>query len=248
MKIYYTRDLPAEYSVPCDYLLQAKAACEGEHIMQVCNLEKDKISFGKSTRSDLFDSSKIKESGIHVDRSRFGGAAMYCGSEDITYSFHINRLALDNPGEHAGKIYLHYTARIAHAIARLGVEGIAIRTEGKGKKDGVCLSLEGRSEVINGEGQKLVGSVYKDDGLVISIQGLILISDAWVKIYDYIRGFPTKANAISLRTLVPGVQSVDLIGLLCGEFPKAEFASYTDKDMDTMKLLAPTFGYDKWQA
>ncbi len=247
MKLYAAYDFPVEYSVPCDYLLRAKAVCLGEHVAQVCNLSRDKISLVKHTSAEIFDKGKIKRDNLYVDRSPFGGAAMYCGSGDVTYSFHINRDALINALQPAGEIYRGYTNLVCASIANLGIE-VRVRDEPvHNRKTGVCLNLEGRSEIVDKDGRKLAGSIYKDDGLIVSIHGIILVTEAWKKIYDYIKNIPPRASATSLGLRIPGVATSDVMGSLVQQLEDVESVSYTGLDYRAMHLLAPTFEYGRWQ-
>jgi len=242
-------DFPVSYSVPCDYLLRAKSVCMGDHVAQVCNLSRDKISLAKHTSGEMFDKDKIKESNIYVDRCHFGGSAMYCGSGDVTYSFHINRDALSNSTTPAGEVYREYTELVCKAISNLGIE-VSIRDEPtRNRKNGVCVSLEGRSEIVDRDGRKLVGSIYKDDGLIITIHGIILVTNAWSKIYDYVKNLPPVANAIALRSRIPGVSYTDVISSFIEQLPEynRQDRDYSPRDWRAMQLLAPQFEYGKWQ-
>ena len=247
MKLYVAPDFPAELSVPCDYLLRAKAVCAADHVAQISNLARDKISLVKHTSGEMLDGEKIRQAGLHVDRCHFGGAAMYCGTEDVTFSFHVNREALRNPDEPAGEIYARHVEAVRRALAQTGAN-VSVRSDPtKNRKTGVCISLEGRSEIISADGSKLSGSIYQDDGLIVTIHGIILVSDAWAKIYDYMRVPPPMARAVSLRSLVPGVSTKVVISLLRSQLGDVERATYTEQDIRTMRRLVPQFEYGRWQ-
>ncbi len=249
MKIYQVKDFPPEFCAPCDYLLRAKAVCMREHFFQVSNLERDRISLGRHARSDMFDSEKLKESEVYVDRYSFSGAGMYYGTEDVIYSFHINRCLLGTPEDDAFSIYYFYMSLVQEAISDLGIN-TEIKTETKRRKNsGVCLDLDGRGEIVTKDGKKLVASVYHDDGLIVSIHGSILVSDSWAKIYDFLKSHaPRVTRAYSLKQLVSELNTSVVMSSLLSKVGAVDLTDYTPEDKRAMTILSRQFEYERWQA
>ncbi len=248
MKLYRTKDLPTKMSVSCDYLLRARAASIGDHVVHVFNLQNDKLSFARGTPIHLFNAEAIKDAGLYADRHDLGGAGFYCGKEDVVCNFHINREVLEDPEKPALQIFRERADMVCRVLNKLGVS-VSVKTDrGRNIRDGVCINLEGRSEIVTEDGTKLAGGVYRDDGLIFTAYEIILVSDAWTKIYDYMKDAPPKAKATSLQHLVPGVTTDNVINLLCEQMGDYEEADFTFMDFKSMERLSPRFGYDRWQA
>ena len=247
MKLYHKRDFPPEYCASCDHLLRAKAACNNEHVGQIATLSAERISLARHARAEMFDREKLRADNVYVDRPKFAGSGMYYGTEDVLFSFHLNRTILGNPNEESQKIYARYSDMVCRALRQYGILVYVKSQHGRKKNTGVCLNLEGRSEMIGENGEKLVAGVYQDNNLVFSMHGVILVSDTWKKIYDYVRERPKMATAGSLRNIVPEADPTDIIASLIAEIDDVELTHYTDSDYHAMRRLAPQFEFSQWQ-
>ncbi len=247
MRLYRTKDFPTELSVARDYLSRAIAASVGDHVVHVFNLEQDKISFARNTPMHLFSGDAIRKSNLYVDRHSLGGAAFYCGTEDAVCCFHINREALIDPNIPATEIFRSCADIIRDTIASFGIGAFVRSDREHNVRDGVCINLEGRSEVVTEDNVKLAGGVYRDDGLIVTAYEVILVSDAWTKIYDYMDVKPSKAKATSLQSLIPGITTDEVIDAICEQIGDYQEANFSPMDLRSMRRLAPKFGYDRWQ-
>ena len=248
MRLYRTRDFPTQLSVPCDYILRARAASVGDHMVHIFNLDADKISFARATPTHLFDDQKIRDSGVYADRHNLGGAGFYCGKQDVVCSFHLNRERLGNPKISALELFRTCAGKVCRAINSLGLSVSVKKEIGQNVRDGVCVNLEGRSEIVTSEGTKLAGGVFRDDGLIFTAYEIILVSDAWASIYEYIKETPPKGNVTSLQSLKPGITTGLVADLVTRELGEHETGVFSANDFRSMERLAPQFGYDQWQA
>ena len=246
MKLYLARDFPAELSRPCDYLLLAKAVTENRHIAHVANLANDRLRLTGRSRLDMFDEEKLRQSNVYTYRCSHYGAAHYCGTEDVTYSFHINRRQLSNPYEPVDALHRRFTIKVADSIAKLGVT-TRLKKGGRSTKDGICLNLESQSEITTEHGLKLGASICTDDGLIFRMHGVILVTDAWTRVYDFMKLKPSRARATSLRAIDPRITTTAVIDQLCQDINGGVTTPYSTVDMKTMEFLVPAFDPGRWQ-
>lgn len=241
MKTYQVHHLPAELCWPSDYLLRSRAASEHQHYAQIGTVDRERLGLGKRTDLTMFNLDKLKRDQVFVDRRPFGGAGTYCGSGDVIYSFHINRLCLADPDMPVGDVFQEWNEIVREAICEVGVDATIRNEPGQNIRDGVCVNLVGRSEIVDGTGNKLVGSVFKDDGLIISIHGLVMVTDTWLKIYDYLKVPTQRARAVSLEQLVSRDDLTDVVvEALCYNVASIG-VKYCDKDYEAMRMLQNQF-------
>lgn len=250
MRIYHKREFPPEFCAPNDFILRSKSASSTEHIAQISTLSSDRISLARHARTEMFDREKLSKDNVWVDQPKFAGSGMYYSTEEVLYSFHLNRQLLRNPQEDAAKVYDRTSEMICRALRRYGILVYVKSQKGRKRNTGVCLNLEGRSEMIGENGEKLAVGVYQDNGLIISIHGVILVTDAWKKIYEYLKERPKMASAGSLRDIVPDADPTDVIKAVIeevGNADSAELVDYTDLDYHGMRYLVPQFEFGRWQ-
>ncbi len=249
MRLYRVKDFPAELCWPSDYLLRARAAVMHETVMQIGNVDRDRIGLGRRTDLNLFDVEKMQADGVHFDRRPFGGAATYVGPQDVIYSFHVSRVGLGDADTPGGVLFRQFMFAIVGAIKVFGIQARVADSRRPSRNDGICVSLEGGDEIVDSEGRKLAGSVYKDDGAVVSIHGVIMVSDAWRQIYKYLKVESPIAAAASLNELNPAINTDDLIQRLCDDLAgPIDYAPHRRLDWQAMNRLEPNFRCDRWQA
>ena len=242
MKFYRPIELPAELCWPNDHLVRAKSEANGESYANIGNFDRMRLGLARRTEMSLFDMEKLKADRVTVDRGPFGGAGLFVGPDEVFYSIHINRATLPDPTIPASQIYHHWISEICWALQEMGVD-CRVDDRGSQVNDGVCLSRSGRSEIIDPQGRKLVGSVFKDFGLVVSIHGIVLVTDTWLKIYDYMKVPPPVAKGFSLSHLL-GAEGLtgrvadrlcDLVGC------PVEEKAFSPVDWDMMRVMEPRF-------
>ncbi len=244
MKLYREPSFPVELAIPLDHILQAKATCDADTYVFVGNPNGYRLGLGQRTRAYVFDLPKLWQDGIYVEKRPYAGSGFLCGPDDVYFSVHINRASLDDPQEPVESIFHWWHNRLRFALEELGIMTYLHAKEEKQASKGVCMNLSGQKEIVDKDGHKLVAGVYKDDGLVVSMSGVVLVSPAWLRVYDYLTHPPPKkmvGRCLQDYFLPNEPLTERVIDLLCGTLDNPESMRLSDDEWAMLRHLVKKF-------
>ncbi len=244
MKMFRQPGFPVSLAIPLDHIIHARATFDADAIGFIGNPDGYRLGIGRRTTPNTFDMDKLRREGVYVERRPYGGSGFFCGPKDVYFSFHVNRVSLPEPNISVNEVFDQYVNKLLDVILGLGIQAhIQGSSRSKNRNDGICMNLSGRSEIVDQYGNKLVAGVFKDDGLVISMSGVFLVSDDWRKIYTYLRQPPP--NQISGSSLEQHVEDDALtnrvIQSVCSHFDVSEYLKLTPKDYEVLEQLVANF-------
>ena len=241
MKLYVCPDFDARLTIGLDHLLHAKATREVETFGFIGNPDRLRMGLGTGIALSTFDEAKLRADGVHVDTRPYHGSGFVSGPSDVTFSFHQNRLDLKDPRQSSADIFHGWQERVCQTLQDLGADVQIARYRGIAR-DSACVNLTGRSEIVDANRNKIVASIYRDDGLVFSMGGTVLVGKDWTRIYDYMRQPAAKLRGYALEdTLDMPDLTQTLIGHLALAMPDAEAADFTSDEIRIAEHLAGNF-------
>lgn len=241
MKLYICPDFDARLTIGLDHLLHAKATCEAETFGFIGNPDRLRMGMGTGLNISTFDMDKLKGHGVHVDRRPYHGSGFVSGPRDVTFSIHQNHLAMTKRDGGPDKVFCAWQDYVCRALNELDANVQVKRYKGPAR-DQACVNLTGKSEIVDSEGHKVVASIYRDDGMVFSMGGTVLIGTDWARIYDYMNQPMARLNGYCLADSIPQPHLTDaVIVRLSSVLPDVEPVRFTPEDYRIAAHMAERF-------
>ena len=146
------------------------------------------LTLGRRGLMKFYDLDKLNADGIYVHRRPYGGSGTLYGPNDVVFSLYINKASFidgfDVSAQHAHRFFNWH---VCSALNALGLTCHVDERDVSVTEDGVCMHTHGRTEVVNEDNQKMAASVFREDELGFYMRCLLLVSDDWTKVYNYLQ-------------------------------------------------------------
>ena len=186
LDVIYTKDLPAKDLRACDVVCSFGIMTHYA-LLFIANPDGPILRLGKRAALKFYDLDKLREDGVYVNKTNYGGSGAMFGPRDITFNLHVNKQSfVDEYRVDTAKAFRFFIESLRDTMRDLGIDAHIDDETKLNKEDGVCIHLQGRSEVVTRDGRKLVVSVYREDEMGFYLNAAVLVSDAWASIYDYL--------------------------------------------------------------
>ena len=235
LNVIYTQNMPARDIRACD-IVCSFGIMEYDALLTIANPESPILRLGKRAHLKFYDLERLRSDGVYVNKANFGGSGAFFGPRDIVFNLHINKQSFFEGYEidvrEAGD---YFAQSICYALTEFGVPSKLDKEVKPAKNDGACIHLQERGDVVSEEGRKLAVTVYQEDDLGFYLNGAILVSTAWYKVYDYLTSpMNVKLPETSVEQLL-GREGVthELTEIVINNFGKAfggsQYISMTDR-------------------
>ncbi len=183
--------VPPEEAQATEIVLE-NSVVQQDALLHIGSITDYVLTLGKRSLFKFYNFDKLRADNIYVHQRPYGGSGTLYGPNDAVLSLYVNKASFSAGFDvDAVCAYILFTNAICSALNDMGLVCRIDDTEKLRKEDGVCAHLHGRSEILSKDGTKLVASVFREDDLGFYMRALILVSDDWAKIYDYLVA-PTK--------------------------------------------------------
>ena len=154
----------------------------------------------------FFDLEKLQADNIYTHHRPYGGSGTIYGPKDVVFSLYVNKASfIDEYNVNAADAYNYFVHALHRAILKFKIDCHIDDDEFRSEDDGVCVHLQGRSEIITPSGSKMAVSVFREDELGFYMRGMLLVSDDWTKVYQYlISPIPPDRITVDSMTLQSG--------------------------------------------